>query len=223
MKKMMILGAVITMIFSACGAGSSTPKTELDSLAYAVGMDFGNYVKNVDSTLNVDIIAAGIKAVLNDNPKIDKDSAYAFMRDYFMVRKPFRVKEASNKFLQEEEKANKKIKKTASGLMYELIEEGDTEVMPTTADQVRVIYEGRLKDGKVFDSSIQRGDTAQFSLSQVIPGWSEGLTLVGKGGKIKLWIPSELGYGAQGAGQAIGPNEALVFDVELIDVLPAEE
>ena len=95
MKKIAILGAVAAVVFSSCGTGAGSLKTEQDSLAYAVGLDFGNYVKGVDSTLDVNVIAAGIKAVLaNDTTTMTREAAYNFMRDYFMVRKPKKEKEA---------------------------------------------------------------------------------------------------------------------------------
>ena len=90
------------------------------------------------------------------------------------------------------------------------------------ADSVEVHYEGRLIDGSVFDSSIERGETVTFGLTQVIPGWTEGLQLMKPGGKFKVIIPPELGYGEGGAGQMIGPNATLVFDVELISIAPPE-
>ena len=118
---------------------------------------------------------------------------------------------------------------------------GDDNVRATDKrDQVRVLYKGSTRDGKVFDASryedltpedqearkrfnpedYQKTDTATFQLARVIPGWTEGMQLVGKGGKIILWVPSELGYGERGGGRKIGPNEALKFEVELIDVIP---
>ena len=199
MKKIAILGAVAAVVFSSCGTGAGSLKTEQDSLAYAVGLDFGNYVKGVDSTLDVNVIAAGIKAVLaNDTTTMTREAAYNFMRDYFMVRKPKKEKEASEKFLQDE------------------------AAKPKAIDTVRVVYEGKLKTGKVFDSSKERNDTVKFAVNQVIPGWTEGIQLVGKGGEINMWIPSELAYGERGAGQAIGPNEALQFNVKVIDVIPGD-
>lgn len=223
MKKIAILGAVAAVVFSSCGTGAGSLKTEQDSLAYAVGLDLGNYVKGVDSTLDVNVIAAGIKAVLaNDTTTMTREAAYNFMRDYFMVRKPKKEKEASEKFLQDAEKNNANAKKTASGLIYEIVTPGDEAAKPKAIDTVRVVYEGKLKTGKVFDSSKERNDTVKFAVNQVIPGWTEGIQLVGKGGEINMWIPSELAYGERGAGQAIGPNEALQFNVKVIDVIPGD-
>lgn len=218
---MIILGAAVALVMSSCGAGSSI-KSEQDSLAYALGMDFGNWLKTVDSTMNLNVVSAGVKDAVAGNTKMDRDSAMNFVREYFYVRKPAKEKAASEKFLQDIETNNKNVKKTASGLLYEIVTPGDA-TKPAVTDQVKVVYEGKLKNGKVFDSTFERGDTAQFALNQVIPGWSEGLQLIGKGGKIKLWIPSDLAYGQQGAGGgAIGPNEALAFEVELIDVIPVD-
>lgn len=223
MKKFFILAVVVAVALSSCNSGSKSLKTEQDSLAYAIGLDLGTYIKNMDSTLNVDIVSAAIKDVLKNKQAMEQEAAYAFMREYFMVRKPAKEKKASEEFLASVEKDNKNIQKTESGLMYEIITPGSDVKAVNDADVVKVVYEGKLKDGKVFDSSIERGDTAEFALNRVIKGWGEGLKLVGKGGKIKLWIPADLGYGEQGAGQSIGPNQALVFDVELIDVVPTTE
>jgi FKBP-type peptidyl-prolyl cis-trans isomerase len=114
-------------------------------------------------------------------------------------------------------KKNPKVLSTPTGLHYEIIEAG-TDPKPTAESTVKVHYTGKLVDGTVFDSSVERGEPVEFPLGGVIPGWTEGLQLVGKGGKLKLYIPSTLGYGAQGAGGAIPPNATLVFDVELLDV-----
>ena len=222
MKKL-ILTAAIASIFAACGnvGGAGSIKTEDDSLAYALGIDIGNNLKQMDSTINVDMLAVGIKDAVNNDSKMDAESAGAFLREYFMVRVPAKAKQASVDFLAGIEKDVKNIKKTESGLLYEVVLEGDKSITPKMTDRVRVIYEGKLKTGKIFDSSKQRGDTIEFAVNGVIKGWGEGLQLVGKGGKINLWIPAELAYGEQGAGGAIGPNEALAFEVELIDVMPA--
>lgn len=220
MKKLIILSAAVALILSSCGAGAKSIKTEQDSLAYAIGLDFGNYLKTIDSTINVDMVAVAMKDVLAGKPKMDKDSSYNFLREYFTVRKPAREKEASAKFLEEVTKNNSAAKTSASGLIYEVVAAGDTTMRPSATDKVRVIYEGKLKDGTIFDSSIQRGDTADLTLDRVIPGWAEGISYIGKGGKIKLWIPSDLAYGEQGAQPTIGPNQALMFEVELVDVTP---
>ena len=111
------------------------------------------------------------------------------------------------------------VQTTESGLQYIVVEPGEGE-SPVAEDSVEVHYEGRLIDDTVFDSSFERGQTVTFGLTQVIPGWTEGLQLMKPGGKFKFIIPPELGYGEGGAGQMIGPNATLLFDVELIAVVP---
>ncbi len=124
--------------------------------------------------------------------------------------------EAGKKFL-EENALKEGITKTASGLQYEVLQEG-TGPKPGPTSTVEVHYEGRLINGKVFDSSYQRKETISFPLNRVIAGWTEGLQLMATGSKYRLYIPSELGYGARGAGGDIPPHSALIFDVELISI-----
>lgn len=116
----------------------------------------------------------------------------------------------------------KDVKTTKSGLLYKIENAGKGEAIKAT-DTVKVHYTGKLPNGKVFDSSVERGQPVEFQLNQVIPGWTEGLQLVKKGGKIQLVIPPSLGYGKQGAGASIPPNSTLIFDVEVLDVNPKSE
>lgn len=117
---------------------------------------------------------------------------------------------------------DKDVKTTKSGLLYKIENTGKGEAIKAT-DTVKVHYTGKLPNGKVFDSSVERGQPVEFQLNQVIPGWTEGLQLVKKGGKIQLVIPPALGYGKQGAGASIPPNSTLIFDVEVLDVNPKSE
>jgi len=109
------------------------------------------------------------------------------------------------------------VQQTASGLQYILLEPGKGKT-PAATDTVKVNYRGTLLDGTEFDSSYKRNEPIEFPLNRVIPGWTEGLQLVKEGGKIRLFIPSQLAYGSRGAGGAIGPDETLIFDVELLDI-----
>lgn len=111
------------------------------------------------------------------------------------------------------------VKATKSGLLYHIVSEGKGEAIKPT-DTVKVHYTGKLPNGKVFDSSVERGQPVEFRLDQVVKGWTEGLQLVKKGGKIELVLPPELAYGKQGAGATIPPNSTLYFDVEVLDVNP---
>jgi FKBP-type peptidyl-prolyl cis-trans isomerase len=107
---------------------------------------------------------------------------------------------------------------TASGLQYEVLTQGKGAKHPSASDLVEVNYEGKLLDGKIFDSSYQRGESISFPLNRVIAGWTEGVQLMTEGAKYRFYIPSDLAYGARGAGRDIGPNAALIFDVELIKI-----
>jgi FKBP-type peptidyl-prolyl cis-trans isomerase len=124
--------------------------------------------------------------------------------------------EKGEKFLAEN-KSKEGVKTTASGLQYKIVKEG-TGKSPQATDSVLVHYEGKLLDGSVFDSSIKRNEPISFPLNRVIPGWTEGLQLLKEGGKAILYIPSKLAYGSRGAGGAIGPDETLIFEVELLKV-----
>jgi FKBP-type peptidyl-prolyl cis-trans isomerase FklB len=127
--------------------------------------------------------------------------------------------EAGQQFLAEN--ADREgVQTTKSGLQYEIIEEGDGDT-PTAEDRVRVHYTGELISGEVFDSSRERGEPVTFGLNQVIPGWTEGLQLMPEGSRARLYIPAELAYGP-GGNQRIGPNETLVFDVELLEINPGQ-
>jgi FKBP-type peptidyl-prolyl cis-trans isomerase len=126
------------------------------------------------------------------------------------------AKEKGEAFLQENAK-KEGVKTTASGLQYEVLTEG-TGKKPGPTDTVRVHYRGTLLDGTEFDSSYKRGEPVSFRLNQVIPGWTEGLQLMSEGSTYRLFIPSNLAYGPRGAGGVIGPDETLIFEVELLAV-----
>ncbi|MCL7945580.1 FKBP-type peptidyl-prolyl cis-trans isomerase [Marinobacter sp. ATCH36] len=126
-------------------------------------------------------------------------------------------REAGEEFLAENAERDG-VETTDSGLQYEIVEEGNGE-KPTAEDRVQVHYTGELISGEVFDSSRERGEPVTFGLNQVIPGWTEGLQLMSEGSRAKLYIPAELAYGP-GGNQRIGPNETLVFDVELLEINP---
>ena len=125
-------------------------------------------------------------------------------------------KTVGREFMEQNAK-NDSVVQTASGLQYMVLKEG-TGAKPAAEDTVTVHYTGKLLDGTVFDSSVERGEPATFSLNSVIPGWTEGLQLMSEGSKYRLFIPSELAYGSKGAGEQIMPNSTLIFDVELIKV-----
>lgn len=194
----------------------------MDKISYALGLSIGNNFQSSGiNDINLADFAKGVEDVLKNNSlEMTYDEAKQVINDYFMelqAQKGELNKKAGEEFLRiNKEKAG--VKTTASGLQYEVIQEGSGE-KPAATDQVTVHYEGKLIDGRVFDSSIKRGQPATFGLNQVIKGWTEGLQLMPKGSKYRLYLPSELAYGAQQAGELIEPNSTLVFDVELLDIV----
>lgn len=202
----------------------------LDRISYALGLSMGNNFRasGIDS-INVEDFADGVAAVFyGAQPKMTYDEAKTVIRDYFAEMEKKQQAEAAklgeaNKaageaFLAENGK-RAEVKTTPTGLQYEVLAEGDGP-QPEAADQVEVHYTGKLIDGTVFDSSVDRGIPATFGVTQVIPGWVEALQLMKAGSKWRLFIPSNLAYGPNGApGSPIGPNSTLIFDVELLKVI----
>lgn len=202
---------------------------DLDKLSYALGLSMGNNFRASGiETVNVQDFADGVAAVFyGSEPKMTYDEAKAVIQEYFTALEA-KQKEAAaamadvnakagQEFLAENGK-RAEVKTTASGLQYEVIKEGDG-VQPAASDQVVVHYTGKLIDGTVFDSSEERGMPATFGVTQVIPGWVEALQLMKAGSTWRLFIPSQLAYGPQGAGGVIGPNQTLIFDVTLLEVV----
>ncbi len=202
---------------------------ELDRISYALGLSMGNNFRASGiSEINVQDFADGVAAVFNGlAPKMSYDEAKEEIRKYFTAMEE-RQKAEAEKIGQVNAEAGKafltengkrvEVKTTPSGLQYEVITEGNGQ-QPTADDRVEVHYTGTLIDGTVFDSSVERGVPATFGVTQVIPGWVEALQLMKEGSKWRLFIPSELAYGPQGAGGLIGPNSTLIFDVELLKII----
>ncbi|MDE5981628.1 MAG: FKBP-type peptidyl-prolyl cis-trans isomerase [Duncaniella sp.] len=202
---------------------------ELDRISYALGLSMGNNFRASGiNEINVQDFADGVAAVFNGlAPKMSYDEAKEEIRKYFTAMEE-RQKAEAEKIGQVNAEAGKaflaengkrvEVKTTPSGLQYEVITEGNGQ-QPTADDRVEVHYTGTLIDGTVFDSSVERGVPATFGVTQVIPGWVEALQLMKEGSKWKLFIPSELAYGPQGAGGLIGPNSTLIFEVELLKVI----
>ena len=171
-------------------------------------------------SLNYDDFAAGVKAAYaGDHSQMTVDEAKRVVNEFFaeMEAKLQDVnKKAGEQYLAENAK-RPEVHTTASGLQYEIIKEGEG-ASPKVTDKVTVHYTGALIDGRVFDSSVERGEPATFGVSQVIPGWVEALQMMKPGAEWRIFVPSNLAYGPQGAGGIIGPNMTLIFDIKLIKV-----
>lgn len=194
----------------------------MDKFSYAIGLGIGqNLLAMGAKGINVNDFAQAISAVLNgEQTAISHNEARDIVNKFFedLEKKQGAANiEIGKKFL-EENKKKAGVVTLPSGLQYEVLVEGKGKKASAT-DQVKCHYEGTLIDGTLFDSSVKRGEPAVFGVNQVIPGWVEALQLMPEGSKWKLYIPSDLAYGAQGAGQSIPPHSTLVFEVELIQVL----
>lgn len=201
----------------------------MDKLSYALGMSMGHNFKGTGiRTLNSADFAAGVASVYDGvKPEMTFDEAKRIVNEYFAKLEAEMQAEAAKQgevnrkngeaFLTENAK-REGIKVTESGLQYEVLESGKGD-SPKASDNVEVHYTGKLIDGTVFDSSVERGVPASFGVTQVIPGWVEALQLMHEGDKWRLYIPSDLAYGPNGAGGVIGPNMTLIFDVELLRVI----
>ena len=203
-------------------------KAQVDSVSYLLGINFGSFLKGYDfgSDLNYGQIVKGMKDFVSakgnvNDPefaqqfKIDPNKMTELFNGYLEKRSSgiaMMNKQKGEKFLEANAKKDG-IVTTDSGLQYKIIEPGN-DVKPGPKDTVWVRYKGTLLDGTVFDEVAADADPIRLTLNRVVPGWTEGLQLIGEGGKIDLFLPAELGYGEQG-NQAIGPNSALVFNVEL--------
>ncbi len=201
----------------------------MDKLSYALGMSMGHNFKGTGiKTLNSADFAAGVASVYDGvKPEMTFDEAKRIVNEYFAKLEAEMQAEAAKQgevnrkngeaFLTENAK-REGIKVTESGLQYEVLESGKGD-SPKASDNVEVHYTGKLIDGTVFDSSVERGVPASFGVTQVIPGWVEALQLMHEGDKWRLYIPSDLAYGPNGAGGVIGPNMTMIFDVELLRVI----
>ena len=218
-------------------------------ISTALGVDIGSNLLKSPYEIQYYWLLEGLQNATDEDVKLSDEAIQEFMRRYHTVVLPKKAAERSEKWLAEKAKESG-VNKTESGLLYQVVEAGDMEkAAKNDADVVKVHYVGKLQDGTVFDASRfadkftaeqiaqfreqypdmfdengnfkQADQPAEFPLNGVIKGWTEGMKLIGPGGKIVLYIPADLAYGAQGAGRQIGPNEALEFTVELLEVTPA--
>lgn len=193
----------------------------MEKLSYALGMSMASsLMQSGVNEIDIDSFTQAFSDIINGNePAMSPQEANQILQVFFSKREDDLLtqnKEEGLAFL-EANKTKEGVTTLPSGLQYEILKEGNGP-KPKATDRVKTHYHGTLLNGKVFDSSVQRGQPAVFGVNQVIKGWVEALQLMPVGSKWKLYIPSELAYGEQGAGNSIAPNSALIFEVELLDI-----
>lgn len=228
LAKVLVASLGLTVSVAALAASSTaTLKNSTDKTSYAMGLETGMALKRHDAKINPTAFAKGLSDGLSGaKPAMSKDEVEKTLKAFQQanlqkLQKEFKQKASENAtksaaFL----KANKDkpgVKTTASGLQYKILTPG-TGAKPTANDKVTVNYEGKLVNGKVFDSSYKRGKPTTFPVNGVIKGWSEGLQLMKTGATWMFYIPAKLAYGQQGVPGVIGPNDALIFKVNLIKI-----
>lgn len=224
-----VLVAIVATTSCQPGKGGKDVKlvSNIDSASYALGILIGqNNKQQMDMTpgakdINIDLLIAAMeKSLKGEELTITAEAASTIVRSYFegiSKQEGSKNLEAGQAFL-EANKAKEGVVTLESGLQYEILKEGNGP-KPTADDKVKCHYHGTTIDGKVFDSSVDRGEPAEFPVNGVIPGWVEALQLMPVGSKWKLYIPAELAYGERGAGADIAPNSALIFEVELLEIV----
>ncbi|MBE9469026.1 MAG: FKBP-type peptidyl-prolyl cis-trans isomerase [Bacteroidetes bacterium] len=227
MKFKILILAISCLAAFACNSQNGTMKkninleTEVDSVSYSLGITMAENIKKGGvEKINAEALAVAFNHIFDgEKTLIESKEAENILNNYFrkiQMKKAGENKEAGIKFL-EENKSKDGVVTLASGLQYKIIKKG-TGAIPKATDKVTTHYKGTLIDGTVFDSSYDRGEPANFPVNGVIPGWTEALQLMTVGSKWELYIPSELAYGQRGAGQIIGPDATLVFEIELISI-----
>ena len=225
MKQHLAAVALVSLVLAGCDSQTSAElKTPAQKASYGIGLNINKSLaqEGMDD-LDSQAVAQGIEDAIGKKEQKLKDDelveAFAFLQkraEERMAALNDEAAKAGKKFLEDNAKRDG-VKTTASGLQYEIVTKAEG-AQPKATDVVSVHYEGRLTDGKVFDSSIQRGSPIDLPVSGVIPGWVEALQLMHVGEKAKLYIPSELAYGAQSPSPAIPANSVLVFDLELLSI-----
>ena len=200
---------------------------EIDQMSYAMGMNMGEYLTRTPLKINRTVVLDGIREFLAGNPALSQEE-YVQTMQLLQARMQQAGREemerisaanlAAERAFMAENAKKPGVVVTNSGLQYEVLKSG-SGATPAATDTVRVHYVGTLLDGTEFDSSVRRGEPAEFGVNQVIAGWTEALQLMSVGSKYKLYIPARIAYGERGAGQAIPPNAALIFEVELLDIV----
>lgn len=229
-KNLLLTFAAGTLILSGCNSGSMTSttaplKTAADTASYYIGYMYGTGIQRSGmKEPNMPALVAGMNAAIQKKETgVDQMQMQMFLSSYLQKLSMQQAEENQKKgemFLKENAKKSG-VDTLSDGIQYKVLKEGNGP-KPLATDLVKVHYKGTLIDGTEFDSSIKRGEPAQFRLNQVIPGWTKAMQQMPVGSKWILYIPSAQAYGPRGAGGAIGPNETLIFEVELLDIVNPE-
>ena len=209
--------------FGSISATAAELKTNKQKYSYAIGFQIGNNLKREGADVDVDAIAQGIKDVLSDAKlQVSMEEMQAAVLELQKQQQADRqargekAKKEGEAFLAKNKK-EKGVVELPSGIQYKVVQEGKGD-KPKATDTIVAHYKGTLISGKEFDSSYKRGQPATFAVNQVIPGWQEILPMMPTGSKWQVFIPSDKAYGERGAGADIGPNETLIFEVELLEI-----
>ena len=232
-SRILVITVFSLLIMASCGLdkkfGSTKIKTQEDSVSYYLGLTYGAGIKQakIDSLFSYNAFLKGVDdAVKGDTMPVTQFEIQAFLNEYFaklqekQVQEEFKGNMDENSTFLESNSKKDSVVTLPSGLQYKIIKAGNGN-KPTMNDRIKVHYTGKLIDGTIFDSSYQRNEPAEFVVGQVIPGWVEALQLMPVGSTWRVFIPQDLAYGSQPPrGSSIKPYSALIFDVELIDILP---
>lgn len=224
MKKVLLMALLVGATTGIFAQQKVELKNNLDSVSYAYGVTLAkNALKTMGTEFNKEAFLAAVMAVANNQPTLIQEPDAAAKTDIYNRKAQARLAEAwkaENQAFLDKNKLRKEVTTTPSGLQYEVLKRGTGTVSPKATDKVEVHYHGTLIDGKIFDSSVQRNQTASFGLNQVIKGWTEGLQYMKEGDKFRFYIPYNLAYGEQARGPIIKGYSTLIFDVELFKVNP---
>lgn len=217
-----VVAAAMCLLFASCGrrgGGGGELRTQQDSVAYVLGMNVGSNLLRMDSTLRLDAFCRGVEDCYAGRPRITPEEARAFYLRYVNVSLPEQAQAYEEQFLADFRKHNRSYR-SDRGLTYEITQDGDEERVPRNdRDTVWLRYVVRHADGGVVESSYERADTLRSALGDLMKGLGESVKLVGEGGRINVWIPSRLAYGAEGSeALGVGPNETLFYEIEFVSL-----
>lgn len=223
MKRILCALLVGLLAAGACSrksGGGTKLRDEADSIAYILGMNIGSNLLRMDSTMRTEALCEGIRDRLRGTAKLTDDQAETYFLGYMNVRRPEQARAVEEQFLADIAKADRSFARSTTGITYSVDAVGDQNELPSAdRDSVSMRYLIRTVDGRELYSSYERGDTTTLLLGEMTRGLRESVKLIGRGGRLRVWIPSSEAYGAEGdAGLGIAPNATLYYEIELVDV-----